>query len=920
MSCEHDCDRPDVFPLDISNRPGLARFDYRIGTYARMRAHMLDRLVKSGPLEGWSHLGADEPGIALLEGAALVGDILSFYQQLYANETKPGTAAWDDTIRDLVRLTGYRPAPGLAGRARFALEVEGNATLDVPVSFPIEAPLDGFDAPSVFETDEPVTAYSAFNAFHLYTPRKAAAPIAPGTSKLEIVKVAGTGLFDTTLEGRSAVATEIAEGDRILILTGPNDPHEILLVDHVEEYLDRVVLHLAGAVQASHPAEVTAFRLGRTFRHYGSDLQSTFSTFRENPPKTLIHQTIVSRAAGNNGPGGDFYTPFSSVEFPLDSEVDDLPTGAQVVCTGLQVAPEERAFALVRRILGTSQQTVTWANIAAPVSVMTVNQNLRVKSAKGASAKGEIATIQLALQTGLPFDVTASVLESLLAEQQPDQAATDQITGAQSAQQDIRHLRIHETLGPEMILRTPPIQRAGGPVDGEVRFFGTRAEADALAGRLLLLDNGIEAPQEIVVPTEQPLLAVMPEGPAGDRRLWPVELGEVPAAGPAGFLEREPTVTVYGNLVAASQGETEDETPIGTGDARQAFQTFALPSPVTRHADATRTPPWAAALEIRVAGRLWSQVDTFFGQQPEAEIYILRQTDDGGDAVQFGDGLTGARLPSGRDNVTAFWRTGTGSRGDLAEDGEARATEKLKPLTGVNMPGPATGGAEAETMDNARVAAPARMLSLGRLVSLADYEAEALALPGVVKASATFGASENPAIEVTVLTEDESAEAVAAVAAALRHADRCRGPRRHTILTRSGKRRWLAASLLVGHDPALRADDVAEAVTAALGAIPLDEVDARTGLMALAARGFGQDVHASQILAAAHLVEGVIWAEIKAFQRLSGTGDDPADIGLPASLALNPRLLAQPDEVLLLSAHHLVIDLQGVNRDEECPT
>ena len=920
MSCEHDCDRVDVFPLDVSNRPGLARFDYRIGTYAHMRAHMLDRLVKSGPLQGWSHLGADEPGIALLEGAALVGDILSFYQEIYANETKLGTAAWDDTIRDLVRLTGYRPAPGLAGRTRFALEVEGTAPLDVPAGFPIEAQLAGFDAPSVFETDAPVTAFAAFNAFHLYTPRKAAAAIAPGTNTLEIVKVAGTGSFDSTLAARSAAAAEVAEGDRILILTGPNDPHEILLVDYVEEYLDRVVLHLAGAVQASHPQEVTAFRLGRTFRHYGSDLQSTFSTFQESPPKTLLHQAVFNRAAGNNGPGGDFYTRFSSVEFPLDSEVDDLPTGAAVICTGLQIAPEERAFALVRRIVGTAQQTVTWANVAAPVSVMTLNQNLRVKSTSGASAKGLIAGIQIALQTGLPFDVNAQVFENLLAEEQPDLAATDQITGAQSAQQDIRHLRIHETLGPEMILRAPPEQQVGGPTGGEVRFFGTREEAEALAGRLLLLADGTGVPQEISVPTEQPLLAALPAGPSGDRRMWPVELGEVPAAGPTGFLERDPTVTVYGNLVAASQGETEDEAPIGTGDARLAFQTFALPSPVTRHADAAHTPPWTPALEIRVAGRLWSRVDTFFGQHPEAEIYILRQTDDGDDAVQFGNGVTGARLPSGRDNVTAFWRTGTGARGDLAEDAEPRATEKLKPLTAVQMPGPATGGAQAETMDNARVAAPARMQSLGRLVSLADYEAEALAIPGVLKASATFGAGENPAIEVTVLTEDESAEAIAAVAAALRHADHCRGPRRHTILTRGGSRRWLAASLLIGHDPALRADDVAQAVASALGAIPVGEANAPAGLMALSARTFGQDVHASQVLAAAHDVEGVVWVEAKAFQHLPGPGDDPADVPLPASLALNPRLLAQPDEVLLLSAHHLVLDLQGVTSDEECPT
>ena len=46
------------------------------------------------PLASWTHRTADDPGIALLEGAAILGDILTFYQQHYANEAFLRTAAW----------------------------------------------------------------------------------------------------------------------------------------------------------------------------------------------------------------------------------------------------------------------------------------------------------------------------------------------------------------------------------------------------------------------------------------------------------------------------------------------------------------------------------------------------------------------------------------------------------------------------------------------------------------------------------------------------------------------------------------------------------------------------------------------------------------------------------------------------------
>ncbi|MEL6475697.1 MAG: hypothetical protein AAFR17_00095 [Pseudomonadota bacterium] len=914
MSCAHDCDRPDIFPLDIENRPGLAAFRYRIGTYARMRAHMLDRLVKSDPLQGWSHLSPDEPGIALLEGAALVGDILSFYQQLYANETKLATAAWDDSLRDLVRLTGYRPAPGLAGRTRFALEVEGEGPVTIPAGLPIEAQLDGFDAPALFETDAPATAWEAFNAFHLYRPRKGKAQIGPAMRSLDIALAGG----DITLAARSAAAEEIAPGDRILILSGPFDPYEILVVERIEEHLDRVTLHFEGAVQQAHKPEVTAFRLGRSFRHYGSDLPATFTTFQADPPAAQQHQTLFNRSLSFDGPSNDYHTLLTPQQMPLDAEYDDLPTGAQIVCTGRQTFGAAD-FALVRKIARVGSQTVTWGNASAAVSLLTLNTGLAPSTGAGQSGAGSLQeTFQLD-GSGPGLTLSASLQEVAAAEKVAAELAQIAAVATIILQQDIRHLRLHETLGPEMLLRAPPVQKPGAPSDGKVNFFGTRAEAEALAGRSLLLEGVTEAPEEVMVSPEQPALESLAPGAPGDHRMWPIQLLQVPQGGAEGFAETDPTITVYGNLVAASEGESQAEAPIGSGDSRLIFQTFAVPKPVSRHADGAATPPWLPALEIRVAGRLWREVETFFDQPAEAEIYILRQDVEGKDAVQFGDGITGARLPSGRGNVTAAWRTGTGARGDLAEAAEPKAKEKLKPLTAVTMPGPATEGADPEGPAQTRAAAPARMQALGRLLVLGDYRAEALALPGVLKADARFGGGAAPAIELTVLTEDESPEAVAAVEASMRHADRCRGPARHVLRVSRGRRRWLGLGLRAGLDPVLREDDVRAAVSDALGALPQGGAWPE-GLLALPQRSFGQDVHLSQILAAVQAVEGVVWVEGTASFLLAGLGDDPAEIKLPKAKPLHKRVMVAGDEVLVLSALHLRLETLAVTSDEECPT
>ena len=71
---------------------------FRIGTYADFRRAMVEALDRNPKLAGWTRRKPDDPGIALLEGAAILGDILTFYQELYANEAYLRTAKWRESI------------------------------------------------------------------------------------------------------------------------------------------------------------------------------------------------------------------------------------------------------------------------------------------------------------------------------------------------------------------------------------------------------------------------------------------------------------------------------------------------------------------------------------------------------------------------------------------------------------------------------------------------------------------------------------------------------------------------------------------------------------------------------------------------------------------------------------------------------
>lgn len=196
----------------------------------------------------------------------------------------------------------------------------------------------------------------------------------------------------------------------------------------------------------------------------------------------------------------------------------------------------------------------------------------------------------------------------------------------------------------------------------------------------------------------------------------------VPDAGSTWALPLVHPISVRGNVVDATRGESQREV-LGSGDASVAGQAFDLgknPLSYTPH----------STLEIWVDGVRWSPVDTLFRQPADARVYTVRHDEEGRATVLFGDGVEGARLPSGADNVVAVYRSGAGAAAPPAAS-LGQLAGAVAGVRSVTNPIPAFGGGDREPEDALRTRAPRGALVLGRAVSLPDLEALAAGVPGV---------------------------------------------------------------------------------------------------------------------------------------------------------------------------------------------
>ena len=162
-------------PAVTSNRSGLKKLRYRVGTHGEflesMKARLSNMTVDAAgadgqtvetfrPLTGLTTRESSDPSIALLDGWATVGDVLTFYQERIANEGYLRTATERRSVLELARLAGYALRPGVASTVYVAYTLDDNQV--DPVEIPAGARSQSIPAPGEqpqsFETVENVLA------------------------------------------------------------------------------------------------------------------------------------------------------------------------------------------------------------------------------------------------------------------------------------------------------------------------------------------------------------------------------------------------------------------------------------------------------------------------------------------------------------------------------------------------------------------------------------------------------------------------------------------------------------------------------------------------------------------------------------------------------------------------------------------
>jgi hypothetical protein len=253
--------------------------------------------------------------------------------------------------------------------------------------------------------------------------------------------------------------------------------------------------------------------------------------------------------------------------------------------------------------------------------------------------------------------------------------------------------------------------------------YGFTGSADAGAGlfELMAADNADAAISEAAT-----IKSVLP---ASDPTC--VEL-----AAPLAHWYDRATVVINANVARATHGETRREV-LGSGDAGQAFQRFDLRQAPLTYVGADTPSGAASTLEVRVNTIAWQETGSFYGHGPRDRVFMTRLADDGTTSVQFGDGVHGARLAPGAENVTAVYRTGGGVEGMVKPGQLSLLLTRPLGVKGVTNPLAPTGADDAETRDEARANAPNTVLAFDRIVSLADFEHFAGAFGGIAKAQAS---------------------------------------------------------------------------------------------------------------------------------------------------------------------------------------
>jgi len=766
----------DATPATISNRPGLPAIQYRVGRYATFIETMQAALSSSNApaLAGLRTRSPQDFSLALVDAWSEVLDILTFYTERLANEAYLGTAIEPRSVFELARLVGYKPSPGVSASTVLAFTLA--SAVGAPAVVPIAAgmrvqsvPGPG-QTPQVFETSSALTATIAANAIPALTSQP--------------WQLTG-GDTSTWIAG---TANNVRAGDALLFVSAPGGiPSQSGLAAVV--YVTAVTVDAVGGnTQIAWDEALPASLAGSDVCIY--IFRTKGALYGANSPKPGMFATSVLA----NIPGWPGGTVSASSDWGWaygDSQtvnLDNAYSGLNPAASGTSAAANQSQWMILTGPQYTSFFQIKSASESNPGLYALSAKTSQVTLATGTVLAGWAALSQHLDELLYLFVQETRVTTAYVNSQLLAGASVPLTDWALNGTYPRASGMLAPVEGVALLLQGLQTLAVNTPVavNGKrVRVAPTTSLASPQGGLTPTGATGV-----LPVSANQGFLvdAFPPQTDSAGNLLWSV-LTVTGQAGtlmtPPGSFELRPsasvdaatgeavvladvtvksvqggvtalsfnaplariydtaTVTVNANSVEATHGETVKEI-MGSGDATNAGLKLQLKQSPLTYVSAATGNGVRSTLAVRVNNLLWSEVDNFLNSAPADRAYITVPNSSGGPVVQFGDGVRGSRTPTGQSNIVATYRKGIGAAGNVAPGQLTQPLDRPQGLQAVTNPSAGTGGADPATPASAKVSAPLPTLTLGRVVSLEDYQNFALNFGGIALALASwtwFGAT-----------------------------------------------------------------------------------------------------------------------------------------------------------------------------------
>jgi hypothetical protein len=865
------------------------------------------------PLKNLTTRSTDDPAIALLDAWAAVTDVLTFYQERIANEGYLRTAAQRRSVLELARAIGYELNPGVAADCDLAFTVE--SAEGAPESATVAKgtkvmSIPGQDEkPQIFETVEEIEARAEWNELQPQQTEKQ--KIAEGLKELYLEGV------DTNLKagdvllivGKERVEDPTCENwDMRRILTVETDTDKDLTKVTWEKGLGWKKFGKKILPAEKDVAVYTFRQRAALFGHNAPDWRVMPESVQDEFISTAS-AAGTKKAAAKRASGGTASVPadasagalhevsgtilaavqytdwpdftISSVASPetetihLDNVYPKITAGGWLI---LSIPSYQEVYQVVSAV---EDSRADFTLTAKTTRIKLKGENLKEKfddHIRDAVVFAESEELELA-EKPLPEPVHGDRIALDVLSPDLDEGQAVVVSGK------LQRIRLAPDADPVTLLSADGTQSATLNPDDSLRVAGPPLlirtggqEPVALEPEELTAALAASTVQQIqwelidrddfigyaTIPTDDVELEAADEDDetvseiaaindqtgavTSDRDRTTIELEESLAC----CYDRT-TVAINANVAPATHGETVSKEALGSGDGAGINQSFPLKKPPLTYVSASTPSGGESTLTVKVDGVQWTEVSSLYGLDGTSRSYVVHHDDDQEASAIFGDGKSGARLPSGSENVVATYRSGIGSDGNVDAGKLTLLMTRPLGIRGVTNPLAAGGGTDAEELEDARDNAPLTVLTLDRIVSLRDFEDFARAFSGIAKARAvSLWNGHTHLVHITVATsEEESLDPKSKLYKNLTAAiDLARDPIQQVVVTGYVPRTFsLSAGLIL--DSQYDSDDVIAGAA-----------DALEEEFSFAKRCFGQPVTAAEVVKALQSTAGVIAVDI----------------------------------------------------------